>query len=175
MATVYGIVKQSGGHVAVYSEVGHGTTFKMYLPRVQQRPTAGKAREVRAQMRPGSETVLLVEDEEVVRKLSRLILQTCGYTILEACDGVEALRLVAQQQGPIDLLVTDVIMPRLSGPEVAAQLSQTHPKIKVLFLSGYTGDAVVRHGILEADVAFLQKPFTPVALAAKVREVLDSQ
>jgi PAS domain S-box-containing protein len=175
LATVHGIVKQSGGHVAVYSEAGHGTTFKVYLPRVDQRPTAGKSHQGRAEMPRGGETVLLVEDEDGVRSLTRHILKGCGYAILEARDGVEALRVAEQHPGRIDLLVTDVVLPRMGGRAVAERLATLHPGVKVLFVSGYTDDAVVRHGILEAEVAFLQKPFSPAALAVKVREVLDGR
>ncbi len=164
LATVHGIVKQSGGHVAVYSEVGHGTTFKVYLPRTQQQLASGKSAPGLAVMPRGCETVLLVEDEDGVRALTRHVLQGC-----------EALRLAGQHRGGIDLLVTDVVMPRLSGREVAERLAGMSPRVKVLFLSGYTDDAVVRHGILEAEVAFLQKPYSPASLAAKVREVLDGR
>jgi CheY-like chemotaxis protein len=122
----------------------------------------------------GSETLLLVEDEDGVRALSRHVLQGCGYTVLEARDGFEAVRVAGQHQGRIDLLLTDVVMPRMGGREAAERLAGLHPGVKVLFLSGYTDDAVVRHGILEAEVAFLQKPFSPAALARRVREVLDS-
>jgi CheY-like chemotaxis protein len=176
LATVYGIVKQSGGHVAAYSEVGRGTTFKVYLPHVQQRPTPLRKSHVEPTLLPhGRETVLLVEDEDAVRALARHILQRCGYTVLEARDGAEAVRVAEQRQERIDLLVTDVVMPRTGGRQVAERLAVLHPRAKVLFLSGYTDDAVVRHGILEAEVAFLQKPFTPASLAAKVREVLDTR
>jgi two-component system cell cycle sensor histidine kinase/response regulator CckA len=174
LATVHGIVKQSGGHVAVSSEVGQGTTFKVYLPQVAQRPTAGKSHHDLKVLPRGSETVLFVEDEDGVRALSRHVLQKVGYTVLEARDGVAALRVAGQHPGRIDLLVTDVVMPRMSGREVAEQLATSRPGAKVLFLSGYTDDAVVRHGILEAQVAFLQKPFSPASLVIKVREVLDN-
>ena len=173
LATVHGIVKQSGGHVGVYSEVGRGTTFKVYLPRVAPAPVAARSSQGLAAMPRGSETVLLVEDEDAVRALARHVLQSCGYTILEARDGGEAVRIGERQAGRIDLLVTDVVMPHLGGRETAERLAARHPEMKVLFTSGYTDDAVVRHGILEAQVAFLQKPFGPKALAAKVREVLD--
>jgi two-component system cell cycle sensor histidine kinase/response regulator CckA len=174
LATVHGIVKQSGGHVAVTSEVGQGTTFAIYLPRVQERPS-GTTRPDPAAMPRGSETVLLVEDEDGVRTLARHVLQGCGYTLLDACNGAEAVRIAEKQEGPIHLLVTDVVLPGLGGREVAERLAGTRPDLKVLFLSGYTDDVVVRHGILEARVAFLQKPFGPASLAAKVREVLDSR
>jgi PAS domain S-box-containing protein len=173
LATVHGIIKQSGGHVAVYSEVGHGTTFKVYLPRLELRPGPSKSHHHQAVMPRSSETVLLVEDEHGARALCRHVLQGCGYALLEASDGVEAVRVAGQHGGRIDLLLTDVVMPRMSGREVAERLAGTHAGMKVLFLSGYTEDAVVRHGILEAEVAFLQKPFSPASLAAKVREVLD--
>jgi two-component system cell cycle sensor histidine kinase/response regulator CckA len=175
LATVHGIVKQSGGHVGVYSEVGHGTTFKVYLPRVAQRPTSGKSSPGLTVLPRGSETVLLVEDEDGVRALARHVLQLCGYTVLEARDGAEAVRIAGQHQGKIDLVVTDVVMPRMGGREVTERTASLHPGVKVLFLSGYTDDAVVRHGILEAEVAFLQKPFSPASLAAKVRDVLDTK
>ncbi len=175
LATVHGIIKQSGGHIAVTSELGHGTTFKVYLPGLQQRPTEGQTHPGRTEMPRGSERVLLVEDEDGVRALIRFILEGGGYSILEARDGAEALRAAQQHQGPIDLLVTDVVMPQMDGRQVAERVRALHPGLRVLFLSGYTEDTVVRHGILEAQVAFLQKPFTPASLAAKVREVLDSR
>ncbi len=173
LATVHGIVKQSGGHVGVYSEVGQGTTFKVYLPRLSQRPGTGKSQYGQLTMPRGSETVLLVEDDDGVRALSRHVLQSCGYTVLEARDGAAAMRIAEQHRGRIDLLLTDVVMPRMSGREVAERLAGKHAGMKVLFVSGYTDDAVVRHGILEAEVAFLQKPFSPASLVTKVREVLD--
>jgi PAS domain S-box-containing protein len=174
LATVHGIVKQSGGHVAVYSEVGHGTTFKVYLPRVESQPPVSPARSNQSALPRGSETVLLVEDEDAVRELTRRVCQGCGYTVLEARDGAEAIRLAETHPGRIDLLISDVVLPGIAGREVAERLAGMYSGIKILFMSGYTDDAVVRHGILEAKVAFLQKPFTPVALARKVREVLDS-
>jgi CheY-like chemotaxis protein len=121
----------------------------------------------------GRETVLLVEDEDAVRALSRHILQGCGYHVLEARDGIEAVRTAEEHPGPIDVLVTDVVMPRMGGRDVAAHATAARPALKVLFLSGYTDDAIMRHGVREADVAFLHKPYSPGALAAKVRAVLD--
>ena len=173
LATVYGIVRQSGGHVSVYSEVGRGTTFKIYLPRVGEVTRARKSDTRHGTAPRGSETLLLVEDEDGVRTLAGYVLRDCGYKVLEARHGEEALRVAAGHDGPIDLLVTDVVMPYLGGREVAERLCASHPETRVLFLSGYTDDAIVRHGILEAEVAFLQKPFRTAALAHKVREVLD--
>src|SRR5262249_16273998 len=153
LATVHGIIKQSGGHVAVYSEVGHGTTFKVYLPCVEQSSSRGTPQANQTALPPGQETGLLVEDEDGVPALARHVRQTCGYTILEARDGLEAVRLAEQHQGPIDMLVTDVVMPRRDGRQVAQMVTALHPRLKVLFLSGYTDDTVVRHGILEGQVA----------------------
>jgi CheY-like chemotaxis protein len=170
LATVYGIVKQSGGHVAVYSEVGIGTTFKVYLPRVEQ---AADSRERSITRIPpsGTETVLLVEDEDGVRGLTRRILVSCGYNVLEAADGNEAVRVATGHEGPIQLLITDVVMPGAGGRSVAAQVTSRHPEVRVLFVSGYTDDAVIRHGVLREEVNFLQKPFSPNALTDTVRSV----
>jgi len=173
LATVYGIVKQSGGHVAVYSEVGSGTAFKIYLPREEAQPAAKTTQPNRGAMASGTETVLLAEDEDAVRALTRQILELCGYAILEARNGTEALQVAEAYRGKIDLLITDVVMPQTSGRELAERLSEMYPGLKVLFVSGYTDDAVVRHGILAAEVEFLQKPFSPAVLARKVREILD--
>jgi two-component system, cell cycle sensor histidine kinase and response regulator CckA len=174
LATVHGIVKQSGGHISVYSEIGHGTTFKVYLPRVVE-PQAPEAPPVEPEVQSrGTEILLFVEDQEAVRQLGQEVLRDFGYTVFSARDGIDALQ-VAEQQGHIDLLVTDVVMPRMGGREIAGRLAITHPNTKVLFLSGYTDDTVVRHGILEARVAFLQKPFTSTSLTRKVREVLDNK
>jgi two-component system cell cycle sensor histidine kinase/response regulator CckA len=174
LAVVHGVVKQAGGHVQVYSEVGHGTTFKVYLPRVRERPSSGKSYPAVKVMPRGTETVLLVEDEDGVRALASHVLAGCGYTVIEARDGAEAVRVAGEHEGRLDLLVTDVVMPHLGGRELAERLVSRHPGLKVLYLSGYTDDAVVRHGILEAEVQFLQKPYSPSVLALKAREVLDS-
>jgi two-component system, cell cycle sensor histidine kinase and response regulator CckA len=173
LATVYGIIQQSGGRIAVYSEVGIGTSFKVYLPRDLAGDVADPPQAVRPTTGLGSETVLLVEDDEQVRALARLVLGSHGYTLIEARDGAEALRLCAQHPGTIHLMVTDIIMPNLSGRQLAEKLQALHPSLRVLFLSGYTDDAVVHHGVLEHGAAFLQKPFVPEALARKVREMLD--
>jgi CheY-like chemotaxis protein len=175
LATVYGIVKQSGGNIWVYSEAGHGTTFKIYLPRVAERQAETAEAKIGFDELPrGTETILLVEDEQMVRSLTRHILELCGYTVLEAQNGVEASAIFEKGERRIDLLVTDVVMPLMGGRELAERLAQTHPQLRVLFTSGYTDDAVVRHGVIEAGTNFVQKPFTPNVLARKIREVLDA-
>ncbi len=175
LSTVYGIIQQSGGSIWVYSEPGRGTAFKIYLPRVEE-PVA-EAEEKRAEPespRRGSETVLVVEDDDIVRNLSCQVLRRYGYQVLEAATGQEALLAYERHPGTIHLLITDVVMPQMSGPELAARLLQLHPPIQVLYMSGYT-DAVVRHGLLDAALFFLQKPFAPSALVHKVRDILDQQ
>ncbi len=174
LATVYGVIKQSGGFIWVYSEPGHGTTFKIYLPRVDEPVQGVAAPEVATESLRGVETVLVVEDVAAVRAVARHTLERQGYTVLEASDGAAALRLAAEHPGPIHLVVTDVVMPGMSGRQFAEQLAAARPSLKVLYTSGYTDDAIVRHGVLQAGVKFLQKPFTPDALARKVREVLDA-
>jgi PAS domain S-box-containing protein len=173
LAMVYGIVKQSGGFIYVYSELGVGTTFKIYLPRTddEYRPELSTSSRMKSPF--GKETVLVVEDEAGVRTLVCQVLRTCGYTVLEAAQGRDAVRVWEEHRGPIHLLVTDVVMPEMGGRELATRLTTLSPDLKVLYLSGYTDDAVVRHGLLRAEAEFLQKPFSPVALARKVREVLD--
>ncbi|TAJ08464.1 MAG: PAS domain S-box protein [Nitrospirae bacterium] len=173
LATVYGIVKQSGGHILVSSEVGLGTTVKVYLPRVYQAVAAAES--VSAADRPvnGSETVLLVEDEESIRKLLGRELRDRGYQVLEAGEGQEAVELCRRHEGAIHLLLTDVVMPRISGRELAERLASMRPDMRVLYMSGYTDDTVVRHGVQESATAFVQKPFTSIQLLRKVRDVLD--
>ena len=173
LATVYGIVKQSGGFVYLYSEVGRGTTFRIYLPAVEQGVPAGGSGPVAWPPARGSETLLVVEDEDAVRAIVRRALGSQGYTILEASRGAEAIRVAGTHAGSIHLLVTDVVMPEMGGRELSERLVRTRPGLKVLYLSGYTDDAVVRHGVLESQSHFLQKPFTPGKLAAKIRQVLD--
>jgi CheY-like chemotaxis protein len=174
LATVYGVVKQSGGFIYVYSEVGHGTTFKVYLPEVTSDVEREAEKTVVAPPR-GSETILFVEDEESVRELVRDYLAGTGYHVLEAVDGVQALEVAAAHQGAIQILVTDVVMPRLSGRELATRMAAQRPNIKILFISGYTDDSIFRHGVLEGGVAFLQKPFNLKDLAHKIRQVIDGE
>ena len=175
LATVYGIVRQTGGHIEVYSEIDIGTTFKIYFPRdaSSDAPTlaAVEARELPC----GDETILLVEDEDAVRGLARIVLEKHGYTVIEARDAAEALQRNEQCTSQIDLLVTDVVMPQMSGRVLAERLQTLRPKMSVLYMSGYTDDTIVRHGVLDANMHFLQKPFTGAGLTEKVRSVLDAQ
>ena len=173
LSTVFGIVKQSNGHIELYSEPGHGTTFKVYLPLLTEDASTRASPLAILEVPRGTETILLAEDEEAIRDLARIALQSFGYTLLEAANGEEALRIAAAHPTPIDLLVTDVVMPKLSGQELAERLQKVHPGMKVLYISGYTDDAIVRHRIVAEGVAFLHKPFVPSTLARKVREVLD--
>ena len=173
LATTYGAVKQSGGSIEVYSEVGIGTTFKIYLPRVEEVAVEPEEDGRPADLPGGTETVLLVEDEDTVRSLGVRILKDLGYRILQARNGDEALALATGYGERIDLLLTDVVMPGMSGKELATRLAPHRPETKVLFTSGYTDDAIVNHGVLDEGVSFIGKPYTPVALARKVREVLD--
>jgi PAS domain S-box-containing protein len=173
LATVYGIVKQSGGDIWVYSEPGRGSCFKIYFPAVGQAPESAAKEATRVRRRAGTETVLLAEDSDVVRRLLREILLGQGYTLLEARHGAEALQLSRGFAGHIDLLVTDMVMPQMSGRELAAQLSPERPDMKILYMSGYTEEAIVRHGVLDPGTSFLEKPFTPDSLAQRIRELLD--
>jgi CheY-like chemotaxis protein len=175
LSTVYGIVKQSGGYVFAYSELGRGTSFKIYLPRVDEAAADSvPERQARIGLR-GSESILLVEDEESVRELIAEALKSQGYNVLVAGNGQEALALAAPANCHIDLLISDVVMPGMSGRELAKRMAGSRPGMRVLYLSGYTEDAIVHHGVLDPGTAFLQKPFSLDALACKVREVLDSE
>ena len=173
LSTVYGIVKQSDGWIAVDSVVGQGTTFTIYLPRTDGRPAAVDDPTRDTVLIPGTETILLVEDEDSVRRLAARVLRTCGYHVIEAGGAGDALRASEGWSHPIALLIADVVMPQISGPELAERLRAARPELRVLFTSGYTDDAVVRHGLVDRRVAFLQKPFTPASLAQKTREVLN--
>jgi two-component system, cell cycle sensor histidine kinase and response regulator CckA len=173
LATCYGIIKQHGGNIWVYSEVDHGTTFKVYLPRADESVDANAVSDQAEHLR-GTETVLLVEDEPAVRELSARVLRNLGYIVLEAINGTEGLGAAPAHTGQIDLLLADVVMPEVGGKALSEQLTSQYPNMRVLFMSGYTDNAIVHHGRLDEGVAFLQKPFTPAALARKVRAVLDA-
>lgn len=174
LSTVYGIVKQSGGSIEVYSEVSKGTTFKIYLPASNGHGEATEAVPSSQVVLKGTETILLVEDDDRMRALARVMLERLGYVVLEGRNGAEALAMYENRSGPIHLLVTDVVMPEMSGRELAERLRGQWPSIKVLYMSGFTDDAVLLHGLLRAEHAFLQKPFSSSALASGVRRELDS-
>ncbi|HUL53944.1 MAG TPA: ATP-binding protein [Opitutaceae bacterium] len=173
LATVYGIVKQLGGNITVYSEPGQGTAFTIHLPRRTPGVGSTPMQLPRFEIAVGHETILLVEDNATIRQLTRVVLESCGYTVIEAEDGVKAFEAAAATPGRIDLVVTDVVMPRMDGRQLVDRLRQSHPGIRALFMSGYTDDTVVRYGVIEASAAFIQKPFSPASLANKVRAVLD--
>lgn len=174
LSTVYGIVKQSGGFIWVYSEPGHGASFKIYLPRVPEENANSSAAELEEGPQPkGLETILVVEDECAVRGLVRGVLESAGYTVLEAANGEDAIRIAATYEKPIDLLLTDVVMPQIGGRQLAKMIEAMDPKIRIIYMSGYAEKAIVHHGILEHGAVLLQKPFAPYALVKKVREELD--
>jgi CheY-like chemotaxis protein len=172
LSTVFGIVKQSGGTVEVFSEPGKGTSVGVYLPRIDQ-PASVESAALKVKMARGSETILVVEDDEMVRGLVRETLVRHGYHVLDAADPADAMRKADAYSGPLQLLITDVILPKTNGRELAQLLVGKHPEMRVLYMSGYTDQVVINSGIQHADVAFLQKPFTPNGLAEKVREVLE--
>jgi CheY-like chemotaxis protein len=174
LSTVYGIIQQSGGNIWVYSEPGLGTTFKIYLPTMEGETESLRPAAVSTQPMQGFETILLVEDEEMVRKLACTVLQKNGYRVLEASNGDNALDVVEGRNGnPIHLVLTDVVMPGMTGRQLADRLVSLQPELKVLYMSGYTDNAIVHHGVLDPGIAYIQKPFTPDALASKVRKILD--
>jgi PAS domain S-box-containing protein len=175
LSTVYGIVKQSGGSIWVYSELGKGSTFKVYLPIVKEVFESSEPKQQAAELLGGRETVLLVEDEEMVRNLSREILEMNGYRVLTAADGEQACGVCDEFEDEIDLMITDVVMPQMSGRELTERVIEKRPEMAVLFMSGYTDDAIVRHGVLDDEMPFLQKPFTPDSFARKVRELLEKR
>ena len=174
LATVYGIVRQSGGHITVESAPGAGATFRLYLPRVDEAVTPVAAPGTVAAPAAGRETVLLAEDEPLVRILARRVLEQAGYTVLAAGGGAEALETARRHDGPIHLLLTDVVMPEMSGRDLVRRLGELRPDVPVLYMTGYSEEAIARHGVLDPGTALIQKPFTPAALARKVREVLDA-
>jgi CheY-like chemotaxis protein len=171
LSTVYGIVRQSGGSIWVDSEPGKGTTFKIYLPKSDD-GSKGASSLPPLPLRRGRETILLVEDEEQVRRVVRTILQRSGYKVLEAASPADAILMSEQYTGTIDLLLTDVVMPRMNGRELADRLRPTRPEMKIVFMSGYTGNVVVHHGILDSGFVLISKPITPDLLLARLAEVL---
>jgi CheY-like chemotaxis protein len=173
LATVFGIVQQLGGSVWVYSELGRGTTFKVFLPRTDAVARPALATIPPANLR-GSETILLVEDEAQLRTVARGILERHGYRVLEAASASEAILRCERHAEPIHLLLTDVVMPQMSGPKLAMQLAPLHPEMRILYMSGYTDQSIIHHGILDGGVALLQKPITPDSLLRRVREMLDA-
>ena len=174
LSTVHGVINQSGGHILVYSEPGRGTTFKVYLPRVDAPKRAARRPLAPVDVRRGAETLLVVEDEEDVRGLARDVLVEGGYTVLVAATAEDAVRICEEHESPISLLLSDVVMPKVSGPQLAQRLVDLRPELHVLYMSGYTDEAIVHHGVLEPGTAFIEKPFTPEDLCGKVRDVLDA-
>jgi two-component system, cell cycle sensor histidine kinase and response regulator CckA len=175
LATAYGIIRQSGGAISIMSELGHGTTARIYLRLAEPKPQAAPEKAPAREPLRGAETILLVEDEARVRKLILDVLSGRGYKVIEATRGREALKLAKAYDGKIDLALVDVVMPEMSGPDLIRQLARQRPQMRVLYISGYTEEAMVHHGIPDSGIAFLQKPFLPDALARKVREVIDSR
>ncbi|NJL27242.1 MAG: PAS domain-containing protein [Thermoanaerobaculia bacterium] len=173
LAMVYSFVNRSGGHVEVESELGRGTTFKIYLPHTAEATQPAPPSQDLPALPAGSETILLVEDDESVRTLAKVVLESCGYTVVEAGRGHEALRAAERHAGVIDLLLTDVVMPGMNGRRLAELLAKSRPQTRVLFISGHVDDIVARQGLLEPELALLKKPFTPIGLAREVRRVLD--
>jgi nitrogen-specific signal transduction histidine kinase/ActR/RegA family two-component response regulator len=175
LATVYGVVQQSGGHVSVYSEPGRGSTFKVYLPRTGELAEPLPTSPAQQPAMRGKETILVAEDDRQVLDLAVAILKACGYHVLELENGNDAERMCQQHDGQIDLLLTDVVMREVSGPDLARRVQKVRPDIKVLFMSGYTDSVIVHQGVLDPEIAFLPKPFTPSTLAGRVRQVLDEE
>jgi two-component system cell cycle sensor histidine kinase/response regulator CckA len=173
LATVFGIVKQSGGFIEVESTLGSGSTFRTYLPQIHEAAHVKEVDQGLVKMPRGGETILLVEDEDALRELAKMVLEASGYKVLSTQNGSEALKVCQENAGIIQLLFTDVVMPKMSGRQLRDLLVSSRPNMKVLYMSGYTDDTMVRNGIQHAETNFLPKPFTPVALAQKVRDVLD--
>ncbi|MBI4691110.1 MAG: response regulator, partial [Nitrospirae bacterium] len=172
LSTVYGIIKQNNGHIFVYSEPGRGTTFKVYLPRVRE--DVEKKLEITGEKPRGFETILIVEDQGTVRQLAAETLSGLGYTVMEAKEGLDALELCKRYHGKIHLLLTDVVMPKMGGPELAEKIKGQHPEVKVIYMSGYTENAIAHEGILDKGINFISKPFTVSKLAELVRRILDT-
>jgi len=173
LSTVYGIVKQHQGHVAVYSEPGRGTTFKVYLPSVEDPPEDIGVIPLPQPRSVGTETILVVEDEEIVLQLACEALEALGYSVISASNPEEAMKLVDEYEGAIDLLLSDVVLPQMDGPSLFKRLALVRPDLKVLYVSGYAGNSIVHHGVLDPGVHFLPKPFTLDGIAKKVREALE--
>ena len=171
LSTVYGVVKQSGGFVSVYSELGHGTSFKVYFPRTDE-PLMSTSGNENVETAPAWETILLVEDAQPLCELAREILESNGYTVLEAANGADAIQVAKNHLGPINLLLSDVVMPGMDGRKLADLMVHIHPDIKVLYMSGFTDDIIINHGALDSGVELLEKPFTKAHLLRKVRDVL---
>jgi hypothetical protein len=175
LATVDGIVKQSGGNITVYSEVGHGTTFRVYLPLSEEAASKPEIASLESIVPHGTETILLVEDEDSLREVTREYLSNKGYTVLVASEADSAVELAQQRDKPIDLLLTDVILPGSSGAQLAQRLVSDHRQMRVLYVSGYTADAIVHHGGHDSNFAFLSKPYSLPALTRKIRSILDGE
>jgi CheY-like chemotaxis protein len=174
LSTVYGIVRQAGGSIAVHSEPGRGATFTIHLPTIADSASTASTETSTGKAPRGTETLLLVEDQPELRRFVALQLREHGYHVLEAGDGGEALLAASRHDGPLHLLLTDVVMPRMNGKELAERLKDARPAVRVLYMSGYTGDVITRNGLLEAGEMFIAKPFTPRSLAVKVREALEA-
>jgi CheY-like chemotaxis protein len=174
LSTVYGIVKQSGGYISVDSEVGRGTTFNIYLPQLDQKVSEIGTWPTFNGLLPGKETVLLVEDDNQVRSMAAMALEMSGYDVLTATNGAEALLLCERYESKIELLLTDVMMPRMSGQELSSRLLKLRPATRVLFMSGYSDNASIHHGVTEDGTDFIKKPFSPQAITRRIREVLDA-
>ena len=173
LSSAYAVVEQAGGHTRVYSEPGQGTTFRVYLPIVDSPSEQSSAAKLPADVPTGHETVLVCEDEESVRELAAQMLERCGYTVLLAEDGADALRVAQEHDGPIHALVTDVVMPDMNGRQLAEALIPQRPEMRVLYVSGYTSDIIAHHGVLDEGVEFLEKPYSFRGLLGRVRQVLD--
>ncbi len=173
LATVYGIVKQNNGFINVYSEAGQGSTFRIYLPRFVADEDTDKALPKKKTAAAGSETILLVEDESTILRMTRMMLERKGYTVIPAATPAEAMEKAKNHPGPIHLIMTDVVMPEMNGRDLAEQIILLYPDIRLLFMSGYTANVIAHHGVLDEGVAFIQKPFSMADMTAKVREVLD--